>query len=131
MDRRRIAWAAVLGCALLGAAGCGDALNDTRDVRGAVRAFLRSCADDEGALAQGSLAPAARDVLVAQAGTAAGCARVLGTTPAAVAAAGAAPVAAVSARNGQGDATVALPTGPSRLELSYGAEGRWLIDGPH
>lgn len=90
---------------------------------------MRLCAAEEGVTAQELLTGARREVFVAAASAAEGCARALGTEEAL---GGAqrfreARATAVAVRGGQGEATVALPAGRrARVELEL-VEGRWLI----
>jgi hypothetical protein len=105
------------------AAGCGTP-GPEGSVRGTVDAFLRNCGHGDGPAAMEMLVGPARATFVAEPGTRAGCARILGAS------AGAARVRAVAVDGELATADVATAAGTRELSLSRGREG-WRIEGPH
>jgi hypothetical protein len=117
--------AVILACAV---AGCGTSGTQADQARGTVNACLFKCERGEGSLAQESLVAPARELFVDEAGTSAGCARVLripdpGPEPID------AHVTDVEVDSSRATAAVDTPSGTRTLGLSLGREG-WLIEGP-
>lgn len=119
-----------LAAVAIAVAGCGVP-GGQEEARTTVEAFVRLCAAEEGVAAQELLTIPRREVFVAAASAAEGCARALGTEEVL---GGAqrfheARVTAVAVQGGLGKATVDLPARRARVELEL-VEGRWLIGAP-
>jgi hypothetical protein len=117
--------AAAALCLLAG--GCGTSGPDA-SVRGTVDAFLFNCRRGDGPAAQELVVPPARAIFVAESGTTAGCARILGLDGGVDLRATHIADVAVDSELAQAD--LATPAGSRRLSLSFSREG-WLIEGPH
>jgi hypothetical protein len=129
VDAARMRSPALLAVVALGllAAGCGTSGPDA-SVRGTVDAFLFNCRRGNGPAAQELVVPSARAIFVAESGTTAGCARILGLDGGVDLRA--AHVAGVAVDSELAEADLATPAGSRRLSLSFSREG-WLIEGPH
>jgi hypothetical protein len=120
---RRLTTTALL-VAALASVGCQSDANDRASARGAVAGFLRTCNRGQGTLAQQLVVPSVRPAFVAAAGTAEGCARVLGLPSGTRLAR--ARIESVRVADGTGKAVLGLPTRAVRVDLTLTRDG-WRV----